>query len=665
MAQENPKTERACDRCRERRVKGPVPGPSLMSDSVNLSPGTRHRSRSLSIPGLAMSLLPQKAVTSQAQSEGAILPMRDDLHELSADSFGPVPGSILIQDRACVSVPSYEPDVNEPWDEGTFDPEWFNLEPDTFYGVGGNSCGFLPNLPNIVDEVDKKSLGAVRSIESVEQLTGISSLPERYMLPGFSDGWTFVDLVESSNIWASESQFQTSAIITDEREHEMAYLIRHFTESIGPWMDLFDQERHFGHLVPLKALRDALLRNAVAAVAAKQLGLLKGRKPFVGTQAQKPAAMEVINVLEVDWFYKAANYYDKAITFSRAYLSALSGSLGSPPTPTSQTTVSGTTSDDLLVAVSIFSLYESLDKLETGWLQHLTGLKSLLSAVGASHDNRSPGQLVSLISHGRQAAFWNFARADYQAAYANHRKTLLDPQDMNLWRDCGLQLQDDGTLYAIPSDIIKSDLPRGREIAQLVSHTVLWLVLNVMNYLVNDLNEPSDTRLASWKRLSLQLDSWESNLPETFQPCAQMQYQYQHSSKRSTKSRLREVFFSINQCAAAVQLYHFARILLLLNKPSINVGLSRLKAYREVSTEAIKHAHEICGIALGRPHPSVRVEMVLPLYIAGTCLEDDDERMVVLDLLKAIEKDTGCASDAKVQSLIAEWGWSKEPQEVP
>ena len=35
--------------------------------------------------------------------------------------------------------------------------------------------------------------------------------------------------------WAPSSQLQTSALITDEREHEMAYLIRHFTEAIGPW----------------------------------------------------------------------------------------------------------------------------------------------------------------------------------------------------------------------------------------------------------------------------------------------------------------------------------------------------------------------------------------------------------------------------------------------
>jgi len=38
-----------------------------------------------------------------------------------------------------------------------------------------------------------------------------------------------------SYAWAPESQLNTSAIITDEREHEMAYLIRHFTEAIGPW----------------------------------------------------------------------------------------------------------------------------------------------------------------------------------------------------------------------------------------------------------------------------------------------------------------------------------------------------------------------------------------------------------------------------------------------
>lgn len=80
--------------------------------------------------------------------------------------------------------------------------------------------------------------------------------------------------------------------------------------------------------------------------------------------------MEIMDdIVHVDWFYKAANYYDKAIACSRLYLQALSGTLSQASTPGTQMTLSTANSDDLLVAVSIFSLYESLDNLEHGWLQ--------------------------------------------------------------------------------------------------------------------------------------------------------------------------------------------------------------------------------------------------------------------------------------------------------
>lgn len=147
----------------------------------------------------------------------------------------------------------------------------------------------------------------------------------------------------------------------------MAFLIRYFTEFLGPWLDLFDSDKHFTHFVPLKALSDALIRNAIAAVAAKQLGRIGGSAPFNKRQCQKPSTMESTSEpYVVDWFYKAANYYDKAISYSREYLQAISGSLGSPG---AQIVQPAARSDDLLVAVSIFSLYESLDTMDAGWLQ--------------------------------------------------------------------------------------------------------------------------------------------------------------------------------------------------------------------------------------------------------------------------------------------------------
>lgn len=178
-----------------------------------------------------------------------------------------------------------------------------------------------------------------------------------------------------SNLWRGESQKHTSQLLTDEREHEQAFLIRHFAEAIGPWMDLFDSDKHFGHLVPLKALRDAMLRNAIAAVAAKQLARVGGSTPFKGLQSQSPARMEVFDdvpVTAVDWFYKAANYYDKAIACSRMYIQALSGTLSNPPTPSMAGSLSMANTDDLLVAVSIFSMYEYLDNLETGWMRYVS-----------------------------------------------------------------------------------------------------------------------------------------------------------------------------------------------------------------------------------------------------------------------------------------------------
>lgn len=429
-------------------------------------------------------------------------------------------------------------------------------------------------------------------------------------------------------------------------------------------MDLFDKDKHFGHLVPLKALRDALLRNAVAAVAAKQLGRVNGNKPFVGKQCQRPATMEVIDdVPEIDWFYKAANYYDKAIASSRVYLQALSGCLSRPSSPATQSSISMATSDDLLVAVSIFSVYESMDNREMGWLQHLLGLKSLLSAVTANQQEQY--QLVPSITVGRKASFWNFARADYQAAYANRQRTYLDTEDLPMWRSSGLEVQDDGSLYAGPEKI-KDDPLHCRSIAQLVSHTVLWLVLRVTNYLAQGQERPLAEKQTIWDTLTAQLDAWYDHLPQTFQPCAQIRYPLKMRSHcgGTTGSQLTEVFFSIEQCAAAIQLYHFARILLLLYRPSSKNGINRLKAYREISGEAIKHAREIVGIALGRPHPAVRVEMLLPLYVAGGCLEADEERRVVIEVMKAIEKDTGCSTEVTVRSLIDEWGWHEEPEGI-
>ena len=243
----------------------------------------------------------------------------------------------------------------------------------------------------------------------------------------------------------------------------------------------------------------------------------------------------------------------------------------------------------------------------------------------------------------------------------NHQRTFLNTEDFEMWRSVGLRIQDDFSLYDNP-DKIRNDPLHCRQIAETVSHTLLWLVLRVMNYLASESDEITTLRLPMWLQLTRQLDEWYANLPQTFQPCAQIKYPLQRRSGTHQTSHLTEVFFSMNVCAAALQLYHFARILLLHNKPCQSHD-AIVRPY-QTSTEATKHAHQIVGIALGRPHPAVRVEMLLPLYIAGLCLEADEERKVLLELLRAIEQDTGCSTESRCVELMDRWGWSQEGMDV-
>lgn len=133
-----------------------------------------------------------------------------------------------------------------------------------------------------------------------------------------------------------------------ELEQEIAFLLRHFSETLAPWMDLYHSRAFYEHTAPYKALHNTLIRDAIAAVAAKQLSRLNSQ-----ASSRRPE-------MDRTWRYKAAEYYDKAIVCSRIHVEALSG------TSTAMQS-ERLLPDELTLAVSILSVYEYLDNAASGW----------------------------------------------------------------------------------------------------------------------------------------------------------------------------------------------------------------------------------------------------------------------------------------------------------
>lgn len=239
-----------------------------------------------------------------------------------------------------------------------------------------------------------------------------------------------------------------------ETGHEAAFLLRHFSEAPGLWMDLFDLGTYFASYVPVKALTNPLLKCAACAYAAKQLGRVKGAKAPAGGVCSRQAVMETWpDSKNVDWSWYGAKYYERAIQLLMKELQ-----LDKEPPPSEEfgqwshpydeknahkrrrrfsngRLSNGVHSDEVLAATAILSIYEFLDATDPAWNRHLSGVKSLLDVaeVGMTpleqlHFRDFAFQLPKKagLSKARKATFWNFARQDYLAAckYGETRGTL-------------------------------------------------------------------------------------------------------------------------------------------------------------------------------------------------------------------------------------------------
>jgi hypothetical protein len=291
----------------------------------------------------------------------------------------------------------------------------------------------------------------------------------------------------------------------------------------------------------------------------------------------------------------------------------------------------------------------------------VAGFHSLLNNIILPRvplESVSPENYLASINGGC-ASFWNIVRTDLSAAYQQQTHTQVDPNNMILWKAAGLR-------FAVERPLISSsqmdNLMFDHRSEDDECRTLMWILAKATNFLSQkDRSRSTDHSPSTWNELRKLLETWHKSLSTFFQPYGSIPFgEVSETPDGSSKPKFDRLLFTVPMCAVALQLYHFAQILLLMNWPieSIEQGASRLRIFGEISRESRHHGQQICNIALGiRNCLPAYEQMIDPLYMAGICLEEDEDRRVVIGLLRDIEKDTGHLAAKRIQDLLSTWGW--------
>ncbi|TDZ30416.1 Transcription activator AMTR1 [Colletotrichum spinosum] len=440
-------------------------------------------------------------------------------------------------------------------------------------------------------------------------------------------------------------------------------LIRHFREGPGQWMDLFDTSAYFSRKIPIRATTRPLLKSAICALAAKHLSRTQHHTHHTHHDPDPKAP---------DWQYHAVRFYHQAIRRLKTAIAHDSSSGGSSGE-------AGEGHPDTFAAVAMLCIYELINAPGHAWKAHLTALPLYSSSSSSSGvevaDAMSPVPIPR--SPIRGPIFWALARQDFLCAFVSETQTRLNLGHVRMWQNFGLAtMGDEEGLLLLPfSPFCTAEarvLPAAGEEGEggaeedARSNELLWLLGKIVNYITSgdgicseDYARPAGWRMAvglcqevileRWQLLDDELRRWVEGLPATFEPSA-----------RSEGPGMERVWYAVPQCAATMQSYHMAAILLLVNRPHESTAIrstvsARLRSYRHVQDEVRRHAREICGISLADPTAAVRVHSVQPLFVAGQSFHEEADQELVVGLLEGIERDLGWATEYQISKLREEW----------
>ena len=322
------------------------------------------------------------------------------------------------------------------------------------------------------------------------------------------------------------------------REYELRYL-QYYLDVVAPILDLFDSQQHFKTHVLHLALRNVGLLKSVLALSALHKARCagwEGSPTSAGCSVARPPDGQPMpdQNMATQYYYETLNYLSQAMQY--------------PGYPHSQ---------EILANAALISWYEALDtEASANWERHLKGVFWIQRSQNTDGEN----------SGLPRAVWWNWLRQDIWAAFRHHRKTLT------IWR---------------PKKMLPELGPED------LACRALYLLAKAVGYASDEVRESLDftTRIHDGNLLLDTLQEWYILLPRIFRPLPA-------ASDSGSRTTFPSIWIHPPMFAAAMQAFYSAKILVLLNRPSLGGREAYHNAQRSLE-ELDECITSICGIASG------------------------------------------------------------------
>ncbi|KAH7408535.1 fungal-specific transcription factor domain-containing protein [Phaeosphaeria sp. MPI-PUGE-AT-0046c] len=389
-------------------------------------------------------------------------------------------------------------------------------------------------------------------------------------------------------------------------QDELIYF-EHFINTVAPILDLFDSGKHFARVVPHLALYNVGLLKSVLAVGACHMASMQHQSSSTEDQTPviTPASISnapiTANTIAEQYYFETLQYLSQNL-LHEAYK----------------------TSHEILTTGTMICIYEMFGTVVTSdhsnWDRHLRGafwIQKTMGVSGESSDGLS------------RAIWWAWLRQDVWAAFRTGRPTLTIHQPKT------------------PISELSPD-----ELAT----RIIYITAKCVQFAATPKEGDIAAYIEAGENLSRMLDLWKSSLPQSFQPI-QIVASHEPQYPGTEGPDIPPIWIHPPAHAAAIQMYHFARIIMILNQPStggLNMYQTRFKLLRESTVVA-------CGIAIARQSQNLPSAFVSfqAVYAAALCAETQDRQREVLTIFDNILALSQFPSRSILNDLLGVWSGAK------